>query len=701
MQDRQEDTAKGKKTRHRKTNDGLPSHPPPHPRKQRGSETAQPEGATVTKPHERINHEFHDQAISHEINEDAHENIEDISISASQPWPTLFYLGAPKTGSTSLWNLLRKHPHVCGAKNSSNIKEPDFFLDKKKYSQGPQAYVSLFAGAPKCEELTKKGQKRYYIDASVKYIFNRMVPKRMKEMIPASLHDSLRFVAVFREPVDRDRSWAGQKAKIADEDDEKMKELATDEGYLRDLKTRMDRFEDGERSDIRNGFYELHVAEYLKEFKREQFLFLNFDTMIMNETDSLTRIMNHLGLDLEPIRDILKLPQVNVRKDGDQVTPLRDLDADVCSDFAEVYTPHLEALYQEMEKPGFSRWQPPFPRFQHPCKIPTLSEAKVVELRKEVSRDKGNQNAAAKSNHKLDTAVVWPSGILLGVPGAASKALAAVLQKHPRVCTGIDSDGWDDNSPIRQFFMEEELRAQGSEGYLAMFEESAKSKHLEKKGITPYYLEVGQGYLRGSKVPGFMTSTFPERLHDELRFVVVLREPVARDRAWAAFKWLQSHVDLEDESEAYVKDFPRRMDLLEQGKKTDIRHGLYNDQLRLYLETFKRSQFLVLNFDTLIDNEQESLRRIAMHLGLDPKPFQTLELPQVNAHADAKPLGSLNKNFCRRLSEVYAPDIENLYQLLQEPGFSQWQPAFPRFQDPCRDEPPKHGKPPKHHDSEA
>jgi len=52
-----------------------------------------------------------------------HTTVEDIKL------PNLFIVGAPRSGTTSLYNYLKQHPEVF----MSPIKEPHYFLRKDIY----------------------------------------------------------------------------------------------------------------------------------------------------------------------------------------------------------------------------------------------------------------------------------------------------------------------------------------------------------------------------------------------------------------------------------------------------------------------------------------------------------------------------------------------------------------------------------------
>ncbi len=54
--------------------------------------------------------------------------------------PTFIIIGAPKCGTTSVWDLFRQHPEVCVCEP----KEPSFFSSDENYAKGWEWYESFF-----------------------------------------------------------------------------------------------------------------------------------------------------------------------------------------------------------------------------------------------------------------------------------------------------------------------------------------------------------------------------------------------------------------------------------------------------------------------------------------------------------------------------------------------------------------------------
>lgn len=106
--------------------------------------------------------------------------------------PNLFIVGAPKSGTTSLYDYLHGHPDVF----MSPIKEPIYFAPdmqagfkhRFRYGDDEQAYLALYDDAR---------DERYLGEASTRYLASPMAPALIHQFEPAS-----RIVAMLRNPVD-------------------------------------------------------------------------------------------------------------------------------------------------------------------------------------------------------------------------------------------------------------------------------------------------------------------------------------------------------------------------------------------------------------------------------------------------------------------------------------------------------------------
>lgn len=101
--------------------------------------------------------------------------------------PNFFIIGAPNSGSTSLWHLLQQHPDVY----LSPVKEPRFFT-RDDYERNWDSYLGLFLSA---------GSSSRVGEASVSYCETHIFPQT-----PSRIHafaPQAKIVYIVREPISR------------------------------------------------------------------------------------------------------------------------------------------------------------------------------------------------------------------------------------------------------------------------------------------------------------------------------------------------------------------------------------------------------------------------------------------------------------------------------------------------------------------
>lgn len=128
--------------------------------------------------------------------------------------PDFIIAGVGKSGSTSLWNYLKEHPDICGARE----KEPLFFTRVRgrrdggnwntptrsgRYDQGLDWYRTLFEHCDRDQCLG---------EASVSYFYVEDAPELIERHVP-----DVKLIFILRDPVDRFYSHYWQARKGAKE----------------------------------------------------------------------------------------------------------------------------------------------------------------------------------------------------------------------------------------------------------------------------------------------------------------------------------------------------------------------------------------------------------------------------------------------------------------------------------------------------
>lgn len=111
----------------------------------------------------------------------------------AKPRPNFFVIGAPKCGTTSLYNYLVAHPDI----GMSSVKEPDFFTHEENFAKGFGWYEMLFVHCVRDngEPLPAIGEATTHLCT---YWLHPHAAERLHEYAPDA-----RLIFVVRHPFDR------------------------------------------------------------------------------------------------------------------------------------------------------------------------------------------------------------------------------------------------------------------------------------------------------------------------------------------------------------------------------------------------------------------------------------------------------------------------------------------------------------------
>lgn len=186
--------------------------------------------------------------------------------------PTFLIIGAPKTGTTSLYNYLAQHPEI----QMSSVKEPNFFapyLDaahEQRRIGDLRSYMSLFD--PKA---AVRGEASTPYAA---YPLRQGVPERIKALIP-----DVKLIYVVRDPIERTVSHYNH--------------FVASLGFRATLAEAL-----GDLSDPRSPFicaslYGLQLELYLRVFRRDQILVIDQADLLADRPAVLRKIFAFLGVE--------------------------------------------------------------------------------------------------------------------------------------------------------------------------------------------------------------------------------------------------------------------------------------------------------------------------------------------------------------------------------------------------------------------
>lgn len=201
------------------------------------------------------------------------------STRAAGAGPNLFVIGAAKSGTTTLYELLRAHPQIF----MSPHKEPRFFNTDSLYAKGEDWYRSTFFA----------GSDRFLVrgEATPATLFwHRKTIPRIRQYLRGA---PAKFIAIFRNPVDRAYShyWYNRQTKF------NFKETLSFELALEMEDERVANDPDFEREGyvryayFRAGVYAPQIAAFLSAFGAEDCLMLLLEDLALRTYSNTVRTL--------------------------------------------------------------------------------------------------------------------------------------------------------------------------------------------------------------------------------------------------------------------------------------------------------------------------------------------------------------------------------------------------------------------------
>lgn len=212
--------------------------------------------------------------------------------------PEILIIGAAKCGTTTLADVLRKHPRIY----VPPIKEVAFFGNDNAYQKGLDYYCSYFAHADRSNLLC---------DASPQYMFRDVAPMRIQASY-GKITPPL-FVVILRNPVDRAYSAYWQAVSSGFEKQPFRQAVETELQSRRNAEAHPDGRTMG--AYISAGLYGKQIKRWLGFFPLEQFLILTTEQLSQANRDTYNKITAFLSIsplsdqDIETTSNRAKLPR--------------------------------------------------------------------------------------------------------------------------------------------------------------------------------------------------------------------------------------------------------------------------------------------------------------------------------------------------------------------------------------------------------
>jgi hypothetical protein len=194
--------------------------------------------------------------------------------------PDFIIAGAPRSGTTWLYELLARHPDIYMA--PPRTPEPKFFLVDDLYAQGLERYAEWFKGAA-AHQLA--GEK------STNYLENAPSADRIARDLPG-----VKLVFILREPAARAYSnylWSKMNgledlsfADALDREDERERNVLPRLRFARP------------HAYFSRGLYADHLTRYFDRFPRENILLVKFEHILDCPAQLAEQLHRFLGVDV-------------------------------------------------------------------------------------------------------------------------------------------------------------------------------------------------------------------------------------------------------------------------------------------------------------------------------------------------------------------------------------------------------------------
>lgn len=236
--------------------------------------------------------------------------------------PNFFILGAGRSGTTTLYFLLRDHPDIF----LPTPKEPSFFSEPFQVIRTPIRYAKLFEGA---------GDATAVGDASHAYLTHPDAAATLQAFFPDA-----RFVLTFRNPADRALAMYSYMLENGYEVMPTFERAlaAEDRRYASASFARRCPHSFWNFMYFRSGLFGEQIARYLDRFPRDRFYFTTLYDLQREPARVMTEIQEFIGVTPIPVPD--ELPRYGSSK-GVKSIPLQVLERTVVRKLARRHVPGM------------------------------------------------------------------------------------------------------------------------------------------------------------------------------------------------------------------------------------------------------------------------------------------------------------------------------------------------------------------------
>lgn len=190
-----------------------------------------------------------------------------------------FIVGAPKSGTTSLYHYLDEHPDI----EMSNLKEPNFFSDESLQFQNIYNIKNRVNTLEKYHALFKRRDECLKGEASVSYLFYEDVPEKIFSYNPEA-----KIIIILRNPIDRAYSHYLMDHSLG---------LISDSFHnIIRKKSKHKKSDFFYQQYIEVSKYTAQISRYFKVFKKENIYIIDYEEFKSNTSHIVGCVFSFLGL---------------------------------------------------------------------------------------------------------------------------------------------------------------------------------------------------------------------------------------------------------------------------------------------------------------------------------------------------------------------------------------------------------------------
>lgn len=267
--------------------------------------------------------------------------------------PTIvFLLGPMKSGSSSLWKFMIKHPQVCPGVR----KEINYIQDSELIKGGREGYKRLFTDS-RC--IHKSGS--IFLDASPQFHLMYRVLAKFRNIFTEAEMSKLKFIVTLREPVAQMYSYYKFFTEITLAEGLPIKKIRTCEERLQTKKY-----------PFYDGGYASQLRIFLNYFRRDQILILSDELLFVDHHKAMNVIQHFLGLNWNnywykhpfPFDDHWGTPRFKGKVQCCK-TYVPELGCQFRNDTAKRFEVYNQELYRLVNVSNKNKLEPPFKGFRN------------------------------------------------------------------------------------------------------------------------------------------------------------------------------------------------------------------------------------------------------------------------------------------------------------------------------------------------